>query len=83
VLSEIQTIQEHLAKLLPEGSKIPEVQAALVLTNPKVEIRIPEGEDPPAETIPLNKLKDLIRKSQKGKSLSVEKARQIQAVLAG
>jgi len=70
VSSQIQSMQKFLKEKLGEENEIPQIQSALVFTNPKVEISIPDDETPPAETIQLSKLKDVVRKSSKGKSLS-------------
>lgn len=83
VSGEVDSIQEFLTKHMPGESKIPEVQAALVFTNAKASVAVIEGEDPPAATVMLSKLKDLVRKPVKGKSLSVERIRQIQDWLGG
>jgi hypothetical protein len=67
---------------LPEVT-LPQIQAALVFTNPEVKIDISEDETLPAETVPLKKLKDSIRKAAKGKSLSLEKVDQVREALDG
>jgi hypothetical protein len=72
VMSEKQRLQSFLLKKLPED-QIPELRAALVFTNPKAVIDIPENAEPPAETVELGKLKELIRKQGKGKGISPEK----------
>ena len=81
VMSEIENLQNFFKKNLPEDTKLPEIQAALVFTNPKAEVDIPEDENPPAATILLGKLKEIVRKPTKGKTLSVEKVRQIRQLL--
>ncbi|HEX9027690.1 MAG TPA: hypothetical protein VF823_00865 [Anaerolineales bacterium] len=78
VNGEVESVRDFLTKRLPAESKIPEVQAALVFTNPKASIQVNEAESAPAETVMLGKLKDLVRKPAKGKSLSVERIRQVQ-----
>lgn len=79
--AETGAVRKFLKEIFPEDEKIPEVQAALVFTNPSVEIDIPEDINTPAETVTLSKLKDVIRKKAKGNSLSAEKTRQIQEAL--
>jgi hypothetical protein len=81
VQNEVESMHSFLVKRLPEGVNPPEIQVALVFTNPQSQIEIEENESPPAETVPLPKLKDLIRKSAKGKALSAERAKQIQDLL--
>jgi len=76
VASEVEAIQKYLSERLPEG-QVPAIRAVLVFTNPRAVIDIPEDEEPTAETLPLAKLKELVRKS-KGKGLSPEKAKMIQ-----
>ena len=78
--SQMNGLKDLLQKRLPEES-LPDVQAALVFTNPKAEIAIPEDEMPPAETVLLKDLKELIRKSGKSKTLSLDKVKTIQDAL--
>lgn len=82
VSGEIERIRNYLDKNLPMGEEVPDIKVALVFTHPQVEINISEDESPPAETIPIGKLKDLIRKTAKSKSLSLEKAKSIQDLLS-
>ncbi len=77
VTSEVESVRKFLSKHLPDES-LPPIQAALVFTHPNAQIDIPEDENPPAETVTLGKLKDLIRKTSKGKSLPQEKIKLIQ-----
>jgi hypothetical protein len=83
VQNEKEGLKSWFTKHMPEDTKIPEIQAALVFTNPSVEIDIPEDETLPAETVLWDKLKDVIRKSAKAKVLTFERAKQIQDFLAG
>jgi hypothetical protein len=78
--NQVSGLQKLLQKRLPEES-LPAIQAALVFTNPRVEINIPEDETPPAETVLLKDLKELIRKSGKSKTISQDKVRLIQDAL--
>ena len=57
----VQVIQRYLKKQLPDIS-IPEPQPVLVFTNEKVEL---ETDDAPIPTVPIKKLKEVIRKSGK------------------
>ncbi len=77
VRSEIQAMEKFLTKHLPEG-EIPNVQAALVFYDPRVEINIPDDETPPAETVTIKDLKDVLRKGSKGHGLTLEKTKLIQ-----
>ncbi len=81
VSSEIDSVRHFLGKYFEDDEKIPSVQAALVFTNANTEIEIPEDENPPAETVPISKLKDMIRKKAKEKSLSQTKAEEVQKIL--
>ena len=80
VLHDIERMQNYLGKELPEGT-VPPIRVALVFAHPDVQIEIPEDAKTPAETVPLGKLKDLIRKSAKAKSISQEKAKLINDTL--
>jgi hypothetical protein len=83
VQNEKESLKTWLTKNLPEDSKFPDIQAALVFTNPSVQIDIPEDAELPAETVILARLKDVIRKSAKAKVLSAERAKAIQDYIAG
>lgn len=80
LLSEMDSLRNFLSKKLPDGA-VPQIQAALVFFNPKATIDIPEDETPPAETVLIGKLKDLVRKPGKGKSLPAETVRLVQDAL--
>lgn len=41
--NEIQSVTRHLTRLLPEGTQLPEVRAALLFINPKAELKIDEA----------------------------------------
>jgi hypothetical protein len=81
-LGEVDRVQKFLSQKLPEDSNIP-VHVALVFTHPDVEINVPEDSGAPAETIQAAKLKDLIRKSAKSDSISLEKVQMINDALLG
>jgi hypothetical protein len=53
----------------------PPIQAALVFTNPEVEVEVDEA---PSPTMHLLQLKDFIRKKAKNDPLSIEKVKTIQ-----
>jgi hypothetical protein len=78
--AEIDKVKKHLATNLPEGSEIPTIRAALVFTNPKAVVDIPEDAEPPADTVLVKDLKEIVRKAGKGKSLSPAVVQQITAV---
>ena len=72
VLGDLDRMQKFFQKNLPDDT-VPELNSALVFLNPEAIIDIPEEESPPAETVYTHKLKELIRKSGKSKTLSIEK----------
>jgi hypothetical protein len=83
VAAEVDQMQSFLSKRLPEGFVVPPVQAAMVFTNPKAVINIPEGTVLPAEAVTLKELKEVIRKAGKGKALTLEKAKMVQEAIEG
>jgi len=72
--SEIHAISSYLEEHLDEEKK-PDVQAALVMTNEKCEV---DSDNAPAPTMEVRKLKDFIRKTAKGKPISLDLVREIQ-----
>jgi len=76
----IDSLRSYLGKRM-EGYDLPSINAAMVFTNPKVELDIPEGETPPAPAVLLKGLKSLVRKEAKSKSLSQEKVKLIEDAL--
>ncbi len=82
ILNEVESLEKYLKKLT-ENEEIPPIKAALVFTNEKANIQIDEDDQPLADTLPLNKLKEFFRKVAKGKPISFEKIQQIQSLLSG
>jgi hypothetical protein len=80
-MGEVERLQKFFEKHMPEEDS-PPIKAALVFTNPDAVIEISEDADPPADTVPIGKIKDLIRKSAKAKTLSLEKAKTIEDLIA-
>jgi len=78
--NEDEKLLKYFQKNLPEEN-IPDIQTALVFTNPQVDINIAESESPPAETVYAAKLKDLVRKYSKAKTLSMEKVKFIRNII--
>jgi len=68
---------KYLKKLLPD-TNLPEINAALVFTNEKTVIDIKNDQGAPAVTLPINKLKDHLRRIAKTKPFSPDKAQEIQ-----
>jgi len=81
VASQIDSLENYLKKNLPENDGIP-IQAAIVFTSDKADLQIDSDVELPIPTLYLNKLKELIRKTAKGKPVSMEKLQKIQALLS-
>lgn len=82
--TEIFAERDSVNKLLKEHfgeENLPSVRSALIFTSPKATVDIADGEEPPATTIPIGKLKDLIRREAKSKHLSQERVKEIVTVL--
>jgi hypothetical protein len=75
--SEIHAVASFLEKRMDEV-EIPEVQVALVMTNEKCEV---DADNAPAPTLEKKKLKDFIRKTAKGKPISLDLVKEVQASL--
>jgi len=73
--SDIEGFRKFLKKVLSEETEIPDIQAALVFSNPDVNI---QADDAPTPTLTANKLKDFIRSSAKQKPISAGMVQQIQ-----
>ena len=76
IQSEEDSLKEYLQKNIP-GEWISDVRSALVFTNAKVEVDVTEDDSPPAATLLVTKLKDLIRKEAKQKRLSQQSIQEI------
>ena len=79
--SEAENLQKFLDNQLSGESTIP-IQAALIFTNEKADIQIDNDEEVPIPTLYLNKLKALIRKSAKGKPISMDLMEQLQKLFS-
>jgi hypothetical protein len=60
--SEIKSVTNYLMRILPEGSQLPDVNAALLFTDPKVELEI---ENPPLPAMTPKELKEFIKDKSK------------------
>lgn len=76
IKSEIDSVLKYLQSKFPD-SELPQVEGILVFTNPKVVLEINEEQNPPADSVQIDKLKDLIRKKGKSKPLPAEMAQNI------
>lgn len=74
--SEIEAISKFLENHLDEEN-LPQVQAALIMTNEKCEV---DADNAPAPTLKDNKLKDFVRKTAKGKPISLDLVKEIQEI---
>ena len=74
---EIEGITRFLKQRMPE-KELPEIQAALVFTNETTEV---EADNAPIPTMQIKKLKDFIRKTAKGETLSPSWISEINAAL--
>lgn len=64
--AETAKVRNYLSKLLP-AEKIPNINAVLAFIHPKVSLVQPEGELPAYPFVAMDKLKEVVRKSSKGK----------------
>lgn len=76
--SETEGVQKYLKKALPEGTELPTIQAALVFSNPDVNLQADEA---PAPTLPTKKLKDFMRNTAKEKPISADMISLIQQTI--
>lgn len=77
--TEINAVTSFLEERVGEN-KLPEVSAVLVMTNEKCVV---DADNAPAPTLEDKKLKDFVRKTAKGKPISLDLVREIQASLGG
>ena len=76
--SELHAISSFLEKDLPE-ERVPDVNAALILTNEKVVV---DADNAPEPTMDVRKLKDFIRKTAKGKPISSDLVEDVKEVFS-
>lgn len=76
--AEIDSAKRYLKRMLPEGTEIPEVKAALLFANPKVILQVEEA---PISTMTPKDLKDFLRDKIKEKSISELMLSSIRAAL--
>ncbi len=84
--ANVDNILAHLKKKLPEGIFPPDsplpVQAALVFTNSRAILDVPDDSGAPYPTTTLKGLKTVIKKVEKGKGIPLEKLKLIEDALA-
>jgi hypothetical protein len=76
--AEIDSAKRYLKRILPEGTEIPLVRAALLFTNPKVELKM---EDAPIPAMTPKDLKEFLREQIKEKPISDSTLSSIRAAL--
>ncbi len=64
--AEMDSAKRYLTRVLPEGTEIPPVKAALLFANPKVELNVT---DAPIPAMTPKELKDFLREKTKEKSI--------------
>lgn len=64
--AEIGSAKRYLKRVLPEGTEVPQVQAMLLFTNPKVELKV---NDAPLPAMMPKDLKEFLRLKGKEKSI--------------
>lgn len=77
--TEINAVTSFLEERVGDN-KLPEVSAVLVMTNEKCVV---DADNAPAPTLEDKKLKDFVRKTAKGKPISLDLVREIQASIGG
>lgn len=80
ISAEIEALQKLLKKELPEDSEFPPINSALLFTHPDAKV---EAEDAPIPTLPIDKIKNHIRKNQKETRIPAQMVKSIQTILEG
>jgi hypothetical protein len=65
--TEVQSVKRYLERLLPEGTAVPEIRAALLFTDPRVELKVEEA---PLPAMKPDGLKDFLKRAAKEKPIS-------------
>jgi hypothetical protein len=66
---EIESASRFLTRLLPEGTKLPEIKALLIFTHPKAVLKV---EDAPTPALVVGQVKDFMREKVKTNPISEE-----------
>jgi hypothetical protein len=64
--AEIRSVTQHLTRLLPEGSQLPEVRALLLFTDPRAELDV---ENAPLPAMAPKDLKDFLKAQAKARPM--------------
>jgi hypothetical protein len=65
--AEIQAVKRFLERILPQGTEVPEIRAALLFTDPKVELQF---EATPIPALKPDGLKDFLKRAAKEKPIT-------------
>ena len=76
--AEIQSAKRYLTRLLPEGTAQPEVSAAMLFTDPKVELAV---ENSPVPAMKADGLKDFLKRAAKEKPIGEMALTAVRSVL--
>jgi hypothetical protein len=76
--AEIDSAKRYFKRVLPEGTEIPEVKAALLFANPKVELQV---EDAPIPAKTPKDLKEFLREKIKDRTISEAMLTSLRAAL--
>ncbi|HIE57789.1 MAG TPA: NERD domain-containing protein [Anaerolineales bacterium] len=76
--ADTDKLTKFLGKKLPDGVDIPQIRAALVFSSPEADV---QADNAPVPTLPLKKLKDVIRREAKEKPIKMTTVQQIQRLL--
>ncbi|MGZ6347018.1 MAG: hypothetical protein ACXWNC_05570 [Anaerolineales bacterium] len=76
--TEIESTRRYLTKILPEGSEVPQIQAVLIFTSPKVDLQVKGA---PLPAITPKDLKDFMREKSKEKPIGISVLEKIQNFL--
>jgi hypothetical protein len=74
VAAEREKLDRFIKETFPEN-EFPNAEAVLVFTDPRAVVDISPESDPPAPTITIKDLKEVIRKAGRGKTLSNDKVK--------
>ncbi len=76
--SEVELLQRHLRRALPEGAELPEIRTALLFTNPNVELKVEEA---PLPSLSPKDLKEFLREQAKGKPIEANTLEMVRKAL--
>ena len=80
VAAEREKLDRFIKEAFPE-EEFPNAEAVMVFTDPRAVVDISPESDPPAPTITIKDLKEVIRKAGRGRSLSNDKVKMLENAL--